>query len=95
MFNDWELEEVERFLLIFHNNKVLHTLEDKLFLREAKGGLFSMKFVYHYLFDLEAYPYPYKLIWNSWVPTKVGFFAWEASWVGSSHWINLKEGAEP
>ena len=20
--------------------------------------------------------FPYKLIWNSWVPTKVGFFAW-------------------
>ena len=43
MFNDWE---VERFLLILHNKKVLHTLEDKLFLREAKGGLFLVKFAY-------------------------------------------------
>ena len=42
MLNDWELEEVERFLLILYNKKVMHTLEDKLFFREAKGkgGLF-------------------------------------------------------
>ena len=46
MFNDWELEEVERFLPILHNRKLLHALEDKLFLRETKGGLFSMKFAY-------------------------------------------------
>ena len=80
MFNDWKLEEVERFLLILHIKKVLYTLEDKLFLREAKGGLFSVKFAYQYLSDLEAHPFPSNLIWNSWVPTKVGFFAWGASW---------------
>ena len=68
------------FLLILHNKKVLHTLEDKLFLREAKGGPFSMKFIYKYLSDLEAHLFPSNLIWNSWVPTMVGFFAWEASW---------------
>ena len=78
--NDWELEEVERFLLILHNKKVMHTLEDKLFLREAKGGLFSVKFAYRYLSNLEAHPFPSNLIWNSWVTTKVGFFVWEASW---------------
>ena len=79
MFNNWELEEVETFLLILHNKKVLHTLEDKLFLREAKGGLFSVKFAYKFLSDLEAHPFPSKLIWKSWAPTKVGFYAWEAS----------------
>ena len=58
MFNDWELEEVERFFLTLHNKKVLHTLEDKLFLREAKGGLFSVSFAYQYLFDREAHIFP-------------------------------------
>ena len=53
---------MERFLLILHNKKVLHTLEDKLFLREAKGGLFSVKFAYQYLSDLEAHPFPSNLI---------------------------------
>ena len=80
LFNDWELEEVERFFLFLPNKKVLHTLEDKIFLREAKGGLFSVSFVYQHLFDIEAHLFPSKLIWNSKVPTKVGFFVWEASW---------------
>ena len=75
MFNDLELEEMERFFLVLHNKKVLHTLEDKIFFREAKGGLFSVSLVYQHLFDIEAHLFPSKLIWNSWVPTKVGFFA--------------------
>ena len=33
----------------------------------------------------------YKLIWNSWVPTKVGFFAWEASWGKVLTLDNLKK----
>ena len=74
MFNNWELEEVERFFLILHNKKVLHTLKDKIFLRETKGRLFSVNFVYQHLFDIEAHIFPSKLIWNSWVSTKVGFF---------------------
>ena len=64
----------------FSTTKKLHTLEDKIFFREAKGGLFSASFVYQHLFDIEAHLFPSKLIWNSWVPTKVGFFACEASW---------------
>ena len=62
MFNDWKLEEVERFFLILHNKKVLQTLDDKIVLREAKGGLFSVSFVYHHLSDIEAYIFPCKLI---------------------------------
>ena len=42
MFNDWELEEVERFFLIFHNKKVLHTLDEKIvFLERLRWTLFS------------------------------------------------------
>ena len=95
MFNDWKLEEVERFLLILHIKKVLYTLEDKLFLREAKGGLFSVKFAYQYLSDLEAHPFPSNLIWNSWVPTRWASLRGRPLGAGSSLWIRLKEGAEP
>ena len=70
---------MERFFLILYNKKVLNTLEDKIFFREAKGGLFLVSFVYQHLTDIEAHHFPSKLVWNSWVPTKVGFFAWEAS----------------
>ena len=24
--------------------------------------------------------FPFRFVWNSWVPTKVSFFTWEASW---------------
>ena len=80
LLNDWELEEVERFLLILHNKKVVPTMEDKIYFREAKGGLFSIKFVYQFLSEIEVHPFPSKIVWNSWVPCNVGFFAWEASW---------------
>ena len=56
---------MERFLLLLHNKKVLPTMEDKLFLREAKGGHFSMNFVYQYLTGSEANPFPFRSISNS------------------------------
>ena len=55
-------------------------MEDKIFLREAKGGLFSVKFVYQFLSEIEVHPFPSKIVWNSLVPCNVGFFVWEASW---------------
>ena len=30
--------------------------------------------------SLYAVVFPHQFIWNTWVPTKVGFFAWEALW---------------
>ena len=59
---------------------MMPSLEDKLFLKEAKGGQFSMKLVYQSLNGYAMNPFPYRSIRNSWVPTKVGCFAWEAFW---------------
>ena len=86
---------MERFFLILHNKKVLHTLEDKIFLREAKGGLFLVSFVYQHLFDIEEKFFP---------PNSYGPLGCPPRWVslcgrhlgaGYSLSIFLKEGIEP
>ena len=61
-FNDWEINEVERFLIFLHNRKVLPHLEDKLFSKEAKDGQFSMKFVYQSLNGNTANSFPHRSI---------------------------------
>ena len=51
-----------------------------MFFKETKNGNFSMKLLFKAMDQSENIVFPYKLIWNSWVPMKVGFFfAWEAS----------------
>ena len=46
----------------------------------SKNGIFSVKSLYNTLDSGGAVPFPWRIIWSPCVPTKVGFFAWEASW---------------
>ena len=34
-FNDWEVEEMERFLRFLHNRKILPDQEDKLLMKDS------------------------------------------------------------
>ena len=45
-----------------------------LFLQEAKDGRYSVKLLYRALDRPTTVLFPFCLIWNAWVPTKVGFF---------------------
>ena len=74
--------------------KVMSSMEDKLFLKEAKGDQFSVKLVYQSLNGYAVNPFPFRTIWNSLVPSKVGFFAWRHLGAKSLLWISLKDGAE-
>ena len=47
---------------------------------ETKDGIFSVKSCFNSLDHSSAVPFPWRIIWSTFVPTKVGFFAWEASW---------------
>ena len=49
-------------------------------MKYVKDGRFSVKLFYLLLTPARDLLFPSLLIWNPWVPTKVGFFAWEASW---------------
>ena len=79
-FNDWELEEVERFFNFLGGKKVLHEMDDRLSMIKAKDGRFTVKFMYKLLSVSSDATFPFKSIWNPCVPSKVGFFAWEAYW---------------
>ena len=48
--------------------------------KEAKDGHFIVKFMYKILGGSRVSTFPFRSIWNPCVPTKAGFFAWEASW---------------
>ena len=65
-FNDWELDEI--LSLIIENQ------EDLMLFKETKNGNFSVKLLFKAMDRYENIVFPYKFIWNSWVPTKVGFF---------------------
>ena len=53
--------------------------EDMLRMKNVKDGRFSVKHFYLLLTTGQESLFLYRFVWNSWVPTKVGFFTWEAS----------------
>ena len=79
-FNDWEVEAVERLLSTLQGKRLAASLEDRVVWKVSKNGIFSVKSLYNSLNPSYAVPFPWSIIWSPCVPTKVGFFAWEASW---------------
>ena len=79
-FNDWEAEEVERFLLFLHSRKIRLLQEDHLLLKETTSDGFSVRLMYRMLAHSAPTNFPFWSIWNPIVPLKLVFFAWEASW---------------
>ena len=79
-FNDWEMEEVERFFLFIHNKKIRPVQEDRLLLKDSITDGFSIRHMYRKLMISPPLDFPSSSIWNPIVPPKLGFFVWEASW---------------
>ena len=79
-FNDWEMEEIQNLLQTLQEKRILLNQNDLMLMREAKDGCFSVKLFYKVLFGSNSIFFPHQLIWSTWVPTKMSFFAWEASW---------------
>ena len=81
-FNDWEVREMVNFMKMIHPWKVVANREDKLVLKGGTPSVFPVKLLYEVLNHTEAEttPFPTLSVWNTMVPLKVGFFAWEASW---------------
>ena len=78
--NDWEIEEVARFLHTLHEFIYCPSGEDKLLLKNDKEKGFSVKSMYKGFDPSPAFEFPYRLIWNPVVPPKIGVFVWEATW---------------
>ncbi|KAL6327673.1 hypothetical protein AAG906_022613 [Vitis piasezkii] len=79
-FNDWEVEEVERLLLSIRGRRLNPLLEDRMLWKETSNGIFSVKSLYNDLASRRVDQFPNGMIWSPCGPTKVSFFAWEASW---------------
>ena len=55
-------------------------MEDTLSWRENRTGCFFVSFLYPSYTRASRDPFPWCIIWKSWAPVRVGFFAWEAPW---------------
>ena len=79
-FNDWELEEAQRFLCTVSTKSLSPLSDDRLRWNGVKNGMFSVKSSYDLLEGGRQQLVPVKMIRNPLVPTKVGFFVWEVWW---------------
>ena len=75
--NDWELEEMTRFLQTLHDQKFrfMGEDEDKLSLKNVKDKGFSVKIMYKGFDVSPAFDFPHHLVWNPVFPLKIGVFA--------------------
>ncbi|RVW32788.1 hypothetical protein CK203_099831 [Vitis vinifera] len=64
--------------------------DDSIMWRQGRNGLFRVKEAYRLLDKPNATVFPSRSIWVDRVPTKVCFFAWEATWGRCSLWTNSR-----
>ena len=79
-FNNWEMEEVDRFLQILCRKQINPLMEDKILFKGSRNEGFSVKIMYWVLDCPPQVEFPARSIWNPIIPPRLGFFAWEASW---------------
>ncbi|RVW77485.1 hypothetical protein CK203_053447 [Vitis vinifera] len=78
-FNDWELNMVDELFQILRSQRI--TLEEDLALwKGGKNGKFDVKEAYGLLISHSTPLFPKKGIWVENIPSKLAFFAWEATW---------------
>ena len=78
--NDWEMGEVESLFRKLHSLAVRRDVEDTLSWRESGTGCFSVSSLYRSYRRASSDPFLWCIIWRSWAPVRVSFFAREASW---------------
>ncbi|RVW89086.1 hypothetical protein CK203_040252 [Vitis vinifera] len=72
--NDWEVFDVECFLLRLQGRRVCSDVEDQVVWTKAKDRRFSIKSLYKALESERLGDFPSRVIWNSLVPPRVSFF---------------------
>ena len=78
-FNDWELDMVGNLLHVLRSYKP--TLEEDLvYWKGERNGQFKVKEAYNLVVNTVVTGFPKSSIWVDKVPTKIVFFAWEATW---------------
>ena len=80
LFNDWELDIVQNFFCLITCRSVNQMEKDSLHWKGGKIGMYIVKESYELLVGGNTRIVPMKILWNSYVPPKVCFFAWEVWW---------------
>ena len=79
-FHDWEMDADQNFILKLNKFGRIRCEEDKMVWKASKSG--ALYEVYDALEAKGEVTSPSKIIWGSWAPIKVSFFAWEITWGG-------------
>ncbi|RVW50823.1 hypothetical protein CK203_076848 [Vitis vinifera] len=77
--NDWELGLVDNLLVELRDYSV-NLEDDSVFWKKGEDGLFKVKKAYSVLVNSQGVDFPHSNVWVDKVPTKIAFFAWEATW---------------
>ena len=73
-FNDWELDAIQKFIGLTSNNKISPLEKDKLIWKGDDSGSFTVKGYFNQLEEGSPCKVPYKMLWNSFIPSIVVFF---------------------
>ena len=77
--NDWELDPLGELFHMLRDLRI-SPKEDSVIWKGGEHGLFRIRDAYKLLTVPNVITFPKKSIWVDKVPTKVAFFAWEATW---------------
>ena len=79
-FNDWELEETQRFISMINSRRTTRRERDKKFWMMDKYEQYIVKACYRQLEGECSNIISEGLVWNSCIPPKVSVFLWEVWW---------------
>ena len=84
--------DVGCLLLRLQGRRVYSDVEDQVVWTKSKDGRFSVKSLYKVLEPESQGDFPTRVIWNSMMPPRVSFFAWEVTWkkVLTLDWIQRR-----
>ena len=77
--NDWELGLIEELLFLLRDIRVTPE-EDSVLWKGGGSDSFRIRGAYNLVAAPNTLVFPGKNIWVDMVPSKVAFFAWEATW---------------
>ena len=77
-FNDWEMDAIQAFIVLTSNGVIAPLVKDKLIWMGDISSCFMVKAYFNHLEGVSPSSVPTKMHWNPYVPSKIGFFAWEA-----------------
>ncbi|RVW15156.1 putative ribonuclease H protein [Vitis vinifera] len=78
-FNDWELDMIGNLLHVLRDYKPSME-EDSVCWKGGRNGKFRVKEAYRLVTRPNDIVFPSRCIWVDSVPTKVAFYAWDATW---------------